>query len=103
MASFLKHLLNDLNCPRVMERVSLFSILFHNHCGDFNTLGPGSGTSKRCGQFGVGVACWRKYVAVGLGFGLFLLAAHETVFYCLPLEQDIELSDPFPAPSLPGH
>jgi hypothetical protein len=60
-----------------------FFILSYKHCGDFNMLGPGSSTIRRCGYFGEGVAYWRKYVAVGVGFEIFLLAAHEAVFSCL--------------------
>ena len=38
-------------------------------------LGPGSGTIRRYGFVGVGVAFWRKCVTVGMGFETFLLAA----------------------------
>ena len=76
-------------------------------CGRLNMLFLGNGTT-RCGPVGVGVAsleqvcpCWRKYVTVGVGLDTFFLAAHETVFSCLPLEQDVALSAPSPAPCLP--
>jgi hypothetical protein len=32
-----------------------------------NMLGPGSGTIRRYGLVLVGLACWRKWVTVGLG------------------------------------
>jgi hypothetical protein len=38
-------------------------------------LGPGSGTIRRYGFVGVGVALLRKCVTVGMGFETFLLAA----------------------------
>ena len=30
----------------------------YTHCGGLNTLGPGSGSIKRCGLVGVGVSLW---------------------------------------------
>ena len=39
------------------------------------------------------VDCWRKCVTVGVGIEALFLAAWNTVF-CLPSEQDVELSIP---------
>jgi hypothetical protein len=44
-------------------------------------LGPGSSTFRRCGLVGVGWSCWKKYVAVGMGFKILLLAAWKAVFF----------------------
>jgi hypothetical protein len=43
---------------------------------------------------------WGKCVTVGVGFKTFILAPWKPVF-CLPLDQDVELSAP-PVPCLPG-
>lgn len=53
----------------------------------------------RKGRYKEAWPCWRKYVPVGVGFETHLLATWETVFSCLPLEQDVELPAT-PAPCL---
>ena len=40
-------------------------------------LEPGSGTIRRCGLVGVGVALWSRCVTVGMGFKTFILAGWE--------------------------
>jgi len=50
------------------------------------------GTIRRCDLVGE---------SVGVGFETLLLAAYKSFFFCLPLEQDAELSAP-PASCLPG-
>jgi hypothetical protein len=54
-------------------------------------LGPGSRIIRGCGLVGVGVSLWAWNGIPG-----------KLVFYQLPSEQEMELSDP-PAPCLPGH
>jgi hypothetical protein len=71
-------------------------------CGGLNILAPESVTIWRCGLIGVVGPCWRKCVPMGVGFKTLILAAWEPVFSCLPLNEDVELSDP-PAPHLLGH
>ena len=48
----------------------------------------GSGTAKKCGLIGVGVAYWRKCVTVGVGFEVssmfkLCLVWYTFPFYCL--------------------
>ena len=64
-------------------------------------LGPGSGTIRRCGFVGVGVAlleevclCWGKLRDPPP-------RCLKTVCYWIPLDEDIELSA-FPVSGLPG-
>jgi hypothetical protein len=38
---------------------------------------------------------------VGIGFKTLILAAYRSVFSCLPLDEDVDLSA-LPAPRLPG-
>jgi hypothetical protein len=49
-------------------------------CGGLNMLGPGNGTSRRCGLIGIGVPYWKKCVTVGVDFKTLLLAAWKPVF-----------------------
>ena len=58
-------------------------------------LGSRSGTIRRCGLVGVGVALLEEVcVTVGVGFET-LLTAWKSIF-CLPSDQDGELSAPPP-------
>ena len=41
-------------------------------CGGLNMLGPGSGTVRRCGLAGVGVALEEVCVRLGIGCGTLL-------------------------------
>ena len=59
-------------------------------------LDSGSGTTRRGGP-----VVYSRCAIVGVGFTTLILTAWKPVF-CLPLEQDVELSGP-PAPHLPGH
>ena len=77
-------------------------------CGYLNMLGPGNGTIRRYGLVEVGVAFWSRFSLVRGNASLWgwalrpsPLAVCETVFSCLPLEQDVELSAS-PVPCLPG-
>ena len=70
-------------------------------CGGLNMLGPGSRTIRRCGLLEVW-RCWKMYVTVRVGFENCLLATWETVFSCLTLDQDVELSAHL-TPCLPKH
>ena len=72
-----------------------------SHCGGLNMLGMGNGTIRKYGFVGIGVALWRKCVTVKVGFEILLLAVWKSVF-CIPSEQDAELSAPSPALCLPG-
>jgi len=52
------------------------------YCDGWYILGPGSGTIRRCGPVGVGVAllewvwpCWSRCVTVGVGFKTLTLAS----------------------------
>ena len=51
-------------------------------------LGPRSGTLRKC-------------VTVGLGFEILLLVAYKSVQSQQPSDQDVDHSDPSPAPCLP--
>jgi hypothetical protein len=75
--------------------------------GSLNMLGPmGSGTIRKCGLVGIGVALLEEVChCVGRFWGLLVLKLHpeqKAVPSWLPLDQFIELSAPFPAPCLPS-
>lgn len=63
--------------------------------GGLTMLGPESGTVKRRGLVGIGVACWRKCFTVRQDFETLLVAAWETPLFGRQLDQDVELSAPF--------
>ena len=64
-------------------------------------LVQGSGTIKRCGLVGVGVALLEEVCHCGGGLWDLSLSCLETVCSWLPLGEDVELSAPS-APCLPG-
>ena len=69
-------------------------------CGGLKFFDPGSGTIRNNGLVGVGVALLEELCCCMGGNENLLLAVWETVFSCLPSEQDVELSAP-PVPCLP--
>jgi len=71
-------------------------------CGDLYMLGPGNGTTRRCGLVGVGVALLEEVCHCGDGLLRPSPSCLRTVHSWLPLDEDIELSAPSPAPCLPG-
>jgi hypothetical protein len=48
-------------------------------CDGLYTLGPGSGTIRRCGLLGWVWPCWSRCVTVGVGFKILILAAWKSV------------------------
>jgi hypothetical protein len=45
--------------------------------------------------------CWKRCVTVGMGIETHLLDTWEPFFSCLPLDQDVEFSDPLVGRLLP--
>ena len=66
-----------------------------------------SGTIRRCGFVGVGVALLEEMCHWGVGFwGLIYAQATPSVYTgssLLPVHQEVEPSAPSPVPCLPGH
>jgi hypothetical protein len=79
----------DILCMYICVYVCMYVM-----CDTFNMLVPGSGTIRRCGLVGGSGTLW------GMGFETLLQITCESVLWCLPLEQDGELSAP-PLPCLP--
>ena len=65
-----------------------------------NMLDPGSGTIRKYGLVGIGVALLEKVFHVVGGLGNLLLTDWKTAVFCLPPEQDVQFSAPL-APCLP--
>ena len=59
--------------------LAVSSIYFHGSCDGLYMLGPGSGTIKRCGLIGGGVALLKEVCHRGVGFETPLLAANVAV------------------------
>jgi hypothetical protein len=69
-----------------------------------NAWPTGSGTIRRCGFVGVGVALLEEVCHCGMGFEVSYAQAILSVVYSLlllPSDQDVDLSAPSPAPCLP--
>jgi hypothetical protein len=71
-----------------------WQVFCQNNCGSLNMHGPESGTIRKCGLVGVGVALLEAVCHLGMSFVTLLLAAWRTEFSSLTSEQDIELSAP---------
>jgi hypothetical protein len=65
-------------------------------------IGPGSGTMRGHGLIGVGVSLLEEVCYVWVDYKTLPLTTWESVFSCLPLDKDVELSAPA-APHLPGY
>jgi hypothetical protein len=69
---------------------------------DLNAWLPESGTIRRCGLVGVGVAFLEEIRHWGVGFEVSDAQAKPSVspLFLLPVDPDVELSAPFPTPCL---